>query len=82
MTITIRRASPRDAAAYARFMGDPAVFGALMQLPFPSEDVWRARLTDACDPAKGDVLLAAELNGEVVGSSGLHPWARHCGGGT
>jgi putative acetyltransferase len=72
MTITIRRASPRDAAAYARIMSDPAVFGGLMQLPFPSEDMWRARLSEVGDPPK-DLLLVAESGGEVVGSSGLHP---------
>jgi len=73
MTITIRRASPSDAAAYARMMGDPAVFGGLMQLPFTSEELWRARLADACDPEKTDLHLAAELHAEVVGSAGLHP---------
>src|SRR3954463_942610 len=72
MTITIRRASPRDAAAYARIMGDPAVFGGLMQLPYPSEDMWRARLSEVADPPR-DVMLVAELNGDVVATSGLHP---------
>jgi putative acetyltransferase len=73
MTITVRRATPKDAAAYARFMGDPAVFGGLMQLPFTNEEIWRTRLADACDPAKPDLHLAAEMDGEVVGSAGLHP---------
>ena len=73
MTITIRRASPRDAAAYARMMGDPAVFSGLMQLPFTSEEIWHERLVDSCDPGKPDLHLAAELHGEVVGSAGLHP---------
>jgi len=73
MTITIRRASPKDAAAYARIMSDPAVYPGLMQLPYASEDLWRARLADSCDPGKPDLLLVAELNGEVVGTSGLHP---------
>src|SRR2546423_6722179 len=73
MTVTIRRAAPKDAAAFARMMSDPAVYGGLMQLPFTSEEVWRTRLADNCDPAKADLLLAAEVNGELVGSSGLHP---------
>ena len=73
MTITIRRATPRDAAAYARIMGDPAVYAGLMQLPYTSEEVWRARLADSCEPGKADLLLVAEVGGEVVGTSGLHP---------
>ncbi len=73
MTITIRRASPKDAAAYARLMNDPAVFGGLLQMPYTDEEVWRTRLADSCAPGKTDLPLAAELNGEVVGSAGLHP---------
>ena len=73
MTITIRRATPNDAAAYARFMSHPDVFAALMQMPFTDEEVWRSRLTDSCAPGKTDLPLAAELHGKVVGSAGLHP---------
>ena len=73
MTITIRRATPKDAPAYARFMSDPAIYSGLMQLPFTNEEIWRARLADSCDPGKADLHLAAELNGEVIGSAGLHP---------
>jgi len=73
MTITIRRASPKDAAAYARLMNDPAVFGGLLQMPFTDEELWRLKLVDGCAPGKPDLPLAAELNGEVVGSAGLHP---------
>ena len=36
-TFTIRRASPKDAAAYARLMNDPAVFGGLLQMPARGE---------------------------------------------
>lgn len=73
MTITVRRASPKDAAAYARIMGDPAVYPGLMQLPFTNEELWHARLTEGSAPGKPDLLLAAEIDGEVVGTSGLHP---------
>ncbi|HEY2929596.1 GNAT family N-acetyltransferase [Piscinibacter sp.] len=73
MTITIRRASPNDAAAYAHLMSDPAVFGGLMQMPYPDEELWRMRLAETCAPGKIDLPLAAELHGDVVGSSGLHP---------
>jgi L-phenylalanine/L-methionine N-acetyltransferase len=73
MTITIRRASTKDAAAFARMMGDPAVYPGLMQLPYTDEDSWRTRLAENAAPGKIDLPLAAEMNGEVVGSAGLHP---------
>jgi L-phenylalanine/L-methionine N-acetyltransferase len=73
MTINVRRATTGDAAAFARIMGDRAVFPGLMQLPYTSEEVWRERLTDALMPDKADLLLAAELDGDTVGTAGLHP---------
>jgi L-phenylalanine/L-methionine N-acetyltransferase len=73
MTITVRRASTQDAAAFARIMGDPAVYPGLMQLPFTDEETWRARLAENFSPGKIDLPLAAELNGAVVGTAGLHP---------
>ena len=75
MTIIVRRATPNDAAAYARIMGDPAVYPGLMQLPYTNEDLWRARLAEGTAPGKLDLSLAAELDGQVVGTAGLHPVA-------
>lgn len=71
--ITVRRAALADAAALARIMGDPAVFAGLMQLPFTSEEVWKARLADFYAPGKPDLMLVAERDGAVVGSAGVHP---------
>jgi putative acetyltransferase len=73
MSISVRRACTHDAAAYARIMGDPAVFPGLMQMPYTNEELWRARLADSSAPGKIDLLLVAELDGSVVGSAGLHP---------
>ena len=73
MTIIVRRATPNDAAAYARIMGDPAVYPGLMQLPYTNEDLWRARLVEGTAPGKLDLSLAAERDGQIVGTSGLHP---------
>jgi putative acetyltransferase len=73
MTITIRRATPPDAAAYARIMGDPAIFPDLMQMPHTDEEIWRARLVEGAAPGKIDLLLVAERGGDVVGTAGLHP---------
>lgn len=73
MTITVRRASPDDAAAFARIMGDPAVYGGLMQMPYTDAGIWRGRLTELCAPGKVDLPLVAELDGDIVGTAGLHP---------
>ena len=73
--ITVRRATPNDAAAFARIMGDPGVYPGLMQLPYTNEDLWRARLVEGSIPGKPDLALAAELDGTVVGTAGLHPAA-------
>ena len=73
MTITVRKATTQDAAAFARIMGDPAVYPGLMQLPYTDEETWRVRLADNFAPGKTDLPLAAELNGAVVGTAGLHP---------
>ena len=72
MAPTIRRAVPKDAAAFARLMGDPEVYGALLQMPYPSEERWAAMLSEGVTPGKPDLSLVAELDGEVVASAGLH----------
>lgn len=72
-SIAVRRATVQDAAAYARIMGDPGVYPGLMQMPYTSEELWRARLLDSVAPGKTDLLLVAELDGTVVGAAGLHP---------
>jgi L-phenylalanine/L-methionine N-acetyltransferase len=71
--VTVRRSTVQDAAAMARMMGEPSVLGNLMQLPHTSEEIWRARLAENAVPGKLDLPLVAEVNGEVVGSAGLHP---------
>ena len=73
MTIHVRRATTKDAAAFARIMGDPAVLAGLMQMPYTNEGLWAARLADGDVPGKIDLPLAAELDGQVVSTSGLHP---------
>lgn len=72
MTVTIRRATPADAAGFARIMSDPAVYPGLMQLPFNNEHQWRERLTESTGPGKIDLVLVAERDGAIVGNSGLH----------
>lgn len=73
MSITVRRASVQDAAAYARIMGDSSVYPGLMQMPYTNEELWRSRLVETGAPGKTDLLLVAELDRAVVGTAGLHP---------
>jgi putative acetyltransferase len=75
--ITIRRATPHDAADFARIMGHPEVQPGLMQQPYASEDRWRAMLTDGLQPGKPDLQLVAVQTtadgvARVVGTAGLH----------
>lgn len=71
--IHVRRARPADAAAFVRMMGEPGVYANLMQLPMPSEELWRKRLETMAEPDRADLQLVAELDGRMVGSAGLHP---------
>lgn len=81
-TITIRRSRPSDAAAMARQMASAEVYAMLMQLPYPTEAMWRARLERFEAPDTQEVLFVAEVGGELAGSAGLHPATqlrrRHC----
>jgi putative acetyltransferase len=81
--ITIRRTTPKDAAAMARIMGDPEVLPNLMQLPYTSTEIWEQRLTENDAPGKTHLSICAERDGVLVGSAGLHPVAairrRHVG---
>ena len=71
MTLTIRRTNSKDAAAMAQLMSDSAVFGGLLQMPYPSEDGWRARLAEAPPAGKPELSLVAERDGAIIGSVGL-----------
>ncbi len=79
--IVVRRAEPRDAeAVHAIFAGPKAIAGTL-QLPYPSVELWRKRLTEV---SPFDYSLVATIDGEVVGNLGLHeagktPRRRHVG---
>lgn len=72
---TLRRARGDDAAAFARLMQEPAVARQLLQLPYPDEAYWRQRLAPAAGPAgqSAELHLVAEVDGELIGTAGLHP---------
>jgi L-phenylalanine/L-methionine N-acetyltransferase len=74
---SLRRATPDDATLLARQMSHPEVFGNLMQLPWPTEGLWRQRLERmATAPESAELLLLAERDGQLLGSVGLHPAER------
>lgn len=70
-TLTLRRAQPQDAAAFARIMGDPAVLPHLLQLPHQSAAQWQSRLEEPATPGLPDINLVAEREGEVLGNAGI-----------
>ena len=79
--ITIRRALVTDADAIHATFSSPKVIAGTLQLPFPSLEKWRKWLADL---PPDDILLVAEVAGEVVGNLGLHlagksPRRRHVG---
>jgi putative acetyltransferase len=67
--IVIRRAEPADADAIHSTFSGPKVIAGTLQLPYPSIEMWRKRLTEM---APTDFLLVAAINGDVVGNLGLH----------
>ena len=71
--ISIRRSQVADAAALAQLLSHPEVLPGLLQLPYATEEQWRQRLNDNLAPGRTDLPLVAVLDGEVVGSAGLHP---------
>ncbi len=81
VAISVRHAEPNDYEAVRQvFAGPKAIWGTL-QLPFPSAERWRKRLTE---PAEGMFQLVACVEDEVIGQLGLHtfpnaPRRRHVG---
>jgi len=75
MSLILRRVKPADAAAIAEQFSDPEVFGATLQLPYPSEELWSQRIAGMNPPAAGsnEMVLAAVLDDKPVGLAGLHP---------
>lgn len=81
MNITIRRAEPGDAEAIRDIHAGPQAIWGTLQLPYPTTESWRKRLTEG---AEGVFHLVACVDGEVVGNLGLitsphSPRRRHVG---
>jgi putative acetyltransferase len=82
--IGLRRAALADAEALAALMSDEAVYAGVLQMPYPTADLWRKRL----EPQVTDdssLHLVAVADGRVIASAGIHlqawtPRRRHVGG--
>ena len=79
--VKVRHAEPEDYEAMHRIMSAPEVAAGTLQLPLQSKEAWRKRLAE---PSEGLYLLAACVDGEVVGNLGLEtspdrPRMRHVG---
>ncbi|HKQ80076.1 MAG TPA: GNAT family N-acetyltransferase [Blastocatellia bacterium] len=69
MEITIRKAEPADAEAVWKCYTAPQVVLNTLQLPYRSLESVRELLTKC---GEGDHILVAVIDGEVVGTIGLH----------
>jgi putative acetyltransferase len=67
--IKIRHAEPGDYQAIQEIYNCPKAFSGTLQLPYPSQEMWRKRLAD---PPDGTYNLVAVVDGKVVGQLGIH----------
>ena len=68
MKIEIRRVEPGDYKAVQQVHAQPKAVRGTLQLPFPSEDLWKKRI-DA--PGEEKYMLVALVKGEIVAMGGL-----------
>jgi len=69
LKVTVRRTEPTDYEALQRLFSGPQVISGTLQLPFPSAEMWRQRLSA---PQDGMFSLVACVDDEVVGEISLH----------
>ncbi len=72
-TITIRHAEPSDYEALHKMFTHPKAIRGTLQLPYPSVESWRKRLSES---PVGFYSLVACAREEVVGQLGL-PYLSH-----
>jgi putative acetyltransferase len=72
--ILIRRASAADAEAFVEMFGMPRVVWGTLQLPYPSLDQWRKRLSE---PPDGLYSLVACVDNRVVGALSLRTFPQN-----
>lgn len=79
--IHIRHAGLDDLLAIHEIYSGPKAFSGTLQLPYPSLELWRKRLSETAD---GNYNLVAVVENKVVGQLGLHtfphrPRRKHAG---
>jgi putative acetyltransferase len=72
--VSIRHAEPDDYEALHRIFSYPRVIEGTLQLPLPSAEMWRKRLSEQ---PEGTYALVACADGEVVGDLGLETYPTH-----
>jgi L-phenylalanine/L-methionine N-acetyltransferase len=72
MKALIRRPVVADVPGLMAGVSRPEVFGGLLQMPFPSDALWRQRIEDAAKGPATELSLVAEQDGQIVGNAGLH----------
>jgi putative acetyltransferase len=83
--VTLRRASVLDAEALASLMSDETVYAGVLQMPYPSAELWRKRLEARLADDNSSLQLVAVAEGSVIANAGIHvegwtPRRRHVGG--
>ena len=73
MDIIVRHAEPGDYLAVQQIYAQPRAVAGNLQVPFPSQEMWRERLTKI---DSNNHILVALVNDKVVGNLGLHLSAR------
>jgi L-phenylalanine/L-methionine N-acetyltransferase len=78
--LTIRRAEPEDADAVAEMFDAPVVYSGTLQVPYPSRQYWRQRLSENPETSYN---LVAVVDNRVIGMVSVHlfnrPRRRHAG---
>ena len=64
MKIEIRRVEPGDYKAVQQIFAQPNVLRGTLQVPFPSEEMWKKRLENLGDDR---YMLVACIDGDIVG---------------
>ncbi|HET9907062.1 MAG TPA: GNAT family N-acetyltransferase [Anaerolineales bacterium] len=71
---TVRRAEPDDYKALHQIFASPQAVRGTLQLPFPTVELFRKRLTE---PPEGTFNLVVCVEDEVIGQLGLHTFPNH-----
>lgn len=70
VAVTLRRTVASDAEAVAAIFEGPNALWGTLQLPFPSPEIWKARIVQESESTL--ISLVACVAAEVVGVIGLH----------